>query len=144
MCYPSPSRRNLESNRPNQILQPYGDGNQKVSSTDGRFGLNLSLLFYLGATGGTTSLIPSASAHSLPDPDVDERKFVNPSNYATDPTAAYENNPDWKSTVYASTEPAVDVLKESSDAFTPLKSVVRGLSGILKYYDVRYLCFTKP
>ena len=30
----------------------------------------------------------------------------------------------------------LDVVKESSDVFTPLKSVVGGLSAILKQYDV--------
>ena len=59
------------------------------------------------------------------------------SSYVVDPTAAYEKKSDWKSTAYASAGLAIDVLKESSDAFTPLKSVVGGLSAILKYYDVR-------
>ena len=31
-----------------------------------------------------------------------------------------------------------------TNAFIPLKSVIRGLSAVLKYYDVRYSCFTKP
>ena len=60
------------------------------------------------------------------------------SSYIVDPTAAYENKPNWKSTVYASAGLAIDVLKESSDAFTPLKS------AILRYYDVRRAHVVKP
>ena len=99
----------------------------------------------LGATGGATPEGPFASDnhHPVPNihyhppvPNVDGNKPVKLSSYVVDPTAAYENKPDWKSTVYASAGLAIDVLKESSDAFTPLKSVVGGLSAILKYYDV--------
>ena len=73
-----------------------------------------------------------------------KNKPVKLSSYVVDPTAAYEKKPNWKSTVYASVGLAVDVLKESSDVFTPLKSVAGGLSAILKYYDVRYANFTRP
>ena len=45
------------------------------------------------------------------------------------------------STVYASTKVVIDVVKESSDVFPPLKSVVGGLSAILKHCDV---CSTSP
>ena len=40
------------------------------------------------------------------------------------------------STMYASAKVVVDVVKESSDVFPPLKSVVGGLSVALKHYDV--------
>ena len=40
------------------------------------------------------------------------------------------------STIYASTKVVVDVVKESTDVFPPLKSVMGGLSAILKHYDV--------
>ena len=76
------------------------------------------------------------SGHPSPAPNVDEGKPAKLSSYAIDPTAAYENKLNWKSTLYASAGLAVDVLKESSDAFTPLKSVAGGLSAILKHYDV--------
>ena len=42
----------------------------------------------------------------------------------------------WKSTAYASAKVVVDVVKESSDVFPPLKSVVGGLAAILKHCDV--------
>ena len=106
--------------------------------------MNLLLPLHVGATGGKTSQIPSVSGHHLLDPTVGESESGNISSRVTDPTAAYENKPKLKSTVYASTGLAIDVLKESSDAFTPLKSVVGGLSAVLKYYDVRYPRFTKP
>jgi len=59
------------------------------------------------------------------------------SSYAVDPSAAYENKSNWKSTAYASAKVVIDVVKESSDVFTPLKSVAGGLSAVLKHYDVR-------
>ena len=81
----------------------------------------------------------------LPRRDKSRKKdAVKLSSYVVDPTAAYEKKPSWRSTAYASVGLAVDVLKESSDVFTPLKSVAGGLSAILKYYDVRYAHFTKP
>ena len=66
------------------------------------------------------------------------------SSYTVDPTAAYGDKPSWKSTLYATAGLVVDVLKESSDACTPLKSVAGGLSVILKYCDVCYAYFTEP
>ena len=42
----------------------------------------------------------------------------------------------WKSTAYASAKVVIDVVKESSDVFPPLKSVVGGLAAILKHCDV--------
>lgn len=89
---------------------------------------------------GDTAEIPSASGGRLP---VRESKPVKLSSYIVDPTAAYEKKPNWKSTLYASAGLAVDIVKESSDAFTPLKSVAGGLSAVLKYYDVRYAYFAK-
>ena len=88
------------------------------------------------ATTGTAPEIPS-----IPDPrisvhDVDETKAPKLSGYGVDPTAAYENNPTWKSTLYSGTKVAIDIVKEASDVFIPLKSAAGGLSAVLKYYDV--------
>src|SRR6202000_3149946 len=99
-----------------------------VSRGGGRFDLKLSSRFDLGETGGTTSQVPSVSGHHLLVSNTCESKPVKLSSYIVDPTAAYENKPDWKSTLHASAGLVIDVLKESSDAFTPLKSVVGGLS----------------
>ena len=45
------------------------------------------------------------------------------------------------SDVYASAKMVIDVVKESSDVFPPLKAVVGGLSAILNHCDV---CFASP
>lgn len=115
-----------------------------VSGAGGRFRFNPSLQSRLRATGGTTSAIPSVSSHHLSVSAADESKPVKLSSYTVDPTAAYENKPDWKSTLHATAGLVIDVLKESSDACTPLKSVAGGLSAVLKHYDVPYAYFTKP
>ena len=121
---------------PPPLRRQKSEGKQRRRS----FGLNLLLPFHLGATGGITSQIPSTSGHHLPDPNVDESESRNLSSCVVHPTAAHEDKPNWNPTVYASTGLAIDILKESSDAFTPLKSMVGGLSAVLKYYDVRYSC----
>lgn len=109
-----------------------------MSRAGRRFSFNLFLRPYLDATGGATSQIQPVSGHHLPVHNVDETKPVKLSNYIIDPTAAYESKPDWKATLHATAGLVIDVVKESSDAFTPLKSVAGGLSAILKHYDVRY------
>ena len=47
-----------------------------------------------------------------------------------------KSKPDLKSTAYATTKLAINMVKESSDAFPPLKSVAGGLSAILNHCDV--------
>ena len=49
----------------------------------------------------------------------------------------------WK-TAYATTKLAINLVKESADAFPPLKSVVGGLSAILDHCDVRFIFHTTP
>ena len=87
------------------------------------------------ATDGATSTIPSVSDDHLTVPNVDNSTPVKPSS----PTPTHENKPDWKSTLHASAGLVIDVVKESSDAFTPLKAVAGGLSAILKHYDARHV-----
>ena len=43
------------------------------------------------------------------------------------------------SAAYSSTKVVIDVVKESSDVFPPLKSVASGLAAVLKHYDVWFL-----
>ena len=50
--------------------------------------------------------------------------------------AANENKSSWKSTAYSSVKVVIDMVKESSDVFPPLKAVMGGLAAILKHYDV--------
>ena len=54
-------------------------------------------------------------------------------------TSTSEDKPESSlaSTVYASTKVVVDVVKESSDVFPPLKALAGGLMAILKHHDVR-------
>ena len=75
---------------------------------------------------------------------VDENKPGELSSATADPTVVSKDRPDWKSTLHASAGLVIDVVKESSDAFTPLKAVAGGLSAILKHYDVRDVYFSKP
>ena len=53
---------------------------------------------------------------------------------ASDPTEVKSES--FGATIYASANVVIDVAKESSDVFPPLKSVVGGLSAVLKHYDV--------
>jgi len=53
-----------------------------------------------------------------------------------DKRTASENKSDWKSTTYATTKLAINLVKESSDVFPPLKSVAGGLTAILDHCEV--------
>ena len=64
-------------------------------------------------------------------------RHLGSSSYTVDPIATRENKPTWKSTAYSTTKLAINMVKESSDVFPPLKSVVGGLSAILQHCDVR-------
>ena len=79
-------------------------------------------------TGNTAPEIsPVPSDHHVV-PSVHESELMKLSSYVVDPSAAYENKSNWKSTTYASTKLVIDVVKELLDVFTPLKSVAGGLS----------------
>ena len=47
-----------------------------------------------------------------------------------------EDKPGWKTTAYSTARMALEVIKDSSDACVPLKSVVGGISVLLRQYDV--------
>ena len=53
--------------------------------------------------------------------------------------AADENGPNWKSTASSSAKLVLRAVRDSADAFGPLKSVAGGLCSILDNYEVRYL-----
>ena len=61
-----------------------------------------------------------------------------------DEGAVNQNEPSWMSTAYSSTKVVIDVVKESSDVFPPLKSVAGGLAALLKHCDVRSLSLIPP
>ena len=69
-------------------------------------------------------------------PGRDQSNLPGASGRTVDPNAAPENESDWKSTAYATTKLAINLVKESSDVFPPLKSVMGGLSAILDHCDV--------
>ena len=77
-------------------------------------------------------------------PGSDKSDLTEASGRDIDPSAAPESESDWKSTAYAATKVAIDLVKESSDAFPPLKSVMGGLSAILNHCDVHRLSQTLP
>ena len=52
--------------------------------------------------------------------------------------AADENKSDWKSTASASAKLVLRGVRDSADAFGPLKSVAGGLCFVLENYEVRY------
>ena len=62
-----------------------------------------------------------------------------PSENSARPSATGENGSNWKSTAYSATKLAINLVKESADAFPPLKSVMGGLSAILDHCDVRFI-----
>ena len=134
--------RNLNPDRPSQLPQPCKGRNPTVSSARSGFNFNLVLQSDLGVTGHMTSEISLVPGHPLLVPNVDQREPVQLPSHTVNPTAAYQNKPNRESTVDASAGLVIDVLKETSDACTPLKSVAGGLSAILKYYDVRHIYFS--
>jgi len=67
-------------------------------------------------------------------PGVD--KNLESSDHTFDEGTASQSESNWMSTAYSSTRVVIDVVKESSDVFPPLKSVAGGLAAILKHYDV--------
>ena len=133
-----PPRRRSQSTIRSSKPPPKPLQKRKSDGKQGRWPIhpNLPLQFYLGAIGGATSAIPSTFRHRLPVLNIDDSKPVKFFSPTVDPTAAYQNKPDWKSTLHASTGLVIDVVKESSDVFTPLKAVAGGLSAILRHYDV--------
>ena len=73
--------------------------------------------------------------------DGDHPKFP---GHVVDPRTASEGRSGWSSTAYATTKLAINLVKESSDAFPPLKSVAGGLSAILNHCDVHYIPCMPP
>ena len=72
-------------------------------------------------------------------PGRDESTLPKPSGQTTDAEATPERKSDWKSTAYAATKLAINLVKESSDVFPPLKSVAGGLSAVLDHCEVRFV-----
>ena len=82
------------------------------------------------------------TGHVRPNPRADEH--VGSSDHALDESGVNQNESSWMSAAYSSTKVVIDVVKESSDVFPPLKSVANGLAVVLKHYDVRSLSLVPP
>ena len=64
--------------------------------------------------------------------------------HVVEPRATSEGKSNWSSTAYATTKLAINLVKESSDTFPPLKSVAGGLSMILNHCDVHDIPLMPP
>jgi len=89
----------------------------------------------------TTFLSRNADRPSLPDRfrsvfRIGQGDRQKSSDHTVDPNAASVNKSDWKPTAYATTRLAINLVKESADAFPPLKAVAGGLSAILGHCEV--------
>ena len=82
----------------------------------------------------------TVSDQILSIPGEDQGSLPKSSDDAAGSGATPGRTSDWKSTTYAATKLAINLVKESSDAFPPLKSVVGGLSAILDHCDIRSIC----
>ena len=72
--------------------------------------------------------ITLANAGNLDDRDHSDKSNQN---------ATGKNSPDWKSTLPATAKLILCTVRDSADAFPPLKSVAAGLCSILENYEVR-------
>ena len=90
--------------------------------------------------------IPDNAAHdptqSATGTGQDEKS--KPSEHAVKPNATDKKGSDWKSTAYNAAKLAINLAKESADAFPPLGSVAGGLSAILDHCDVQATSHTTP
>ena len=97
--------------------------------------------------GGREESVGSSSSFPQPEPWVStgggrEGEGEGPSSGNEDGGASAtveENRPGWKSTASSSAKLVLRAVRDSSDAFGPLKSVAGGLCFILENCEVRYL-----
>jgi len=97
--------------------------------------MKLSLVTVLTGSPHTGNLVVTDGTRSTPSED----KNLGPSDRTFGNGAETQIEPSWMSAAYSSTKVVIDVVKESSDVFPPLKSVASGLAAILKHYDVQPL-----
>ena len=97
--------------------------------------------------GGHEERAGSSSSFAQPEPRAStgggsEREGVEPNSGNENVGAsvgADEDRPGWKSTASSSAKMILRVVRDSADAFGPLKSVAGGLCFILENCEVRYL-----
>ena len=84
------------------------------------------------------------SSGSLPQPEPHvvagsgREREGNETNADDESAAVDENRPGWKSTASASAKLLLRGVRDTADAFGPLKSVAGGLCFVLENYEVRY------
>ena len=81
---------------------------------------------------------------SIPGRGQSDGNHPKPPGHTVDPKATSEGKSNWSSTAYSTTKLAINLVKESSDAFPPLKSVTGGLSAILNHCDVHNIPVMLP
>ena len=106
--------------------------NQVSSGTRAGFGLAIHLTVLPRNIGNVVSNPTQSTTKKAKRPKPWDRIL----NRSTSSTGEDKSGSGLGSTVYASTKVVVDVVKESSDVFPPLKSVAGCLMVILKHYDV--------
>jgi hypothetical protein len=90
------------------------------------------------------TILPLNIANNNPTRSAPSEGHLESSSHTVDPTTTHENKSTWKSTAYSTTKLAINMVKESSDIFPPLKSVAGGLSAILQHCDVRSTSLIPP
>jgi hypothetical protein len=75
-----------------------------------------------------------AASSSVLTPPVASTSYIPPDAAVDEHVSSRESR--WK-TAYGAARMAVEITKESSDMFLPLKAVVGALSVLIKNYDVR-------
>ena len=104
--------------------------------TKGRFGRSKRKGDKPGPVGHEESV---GSSSSFPQPDSRASTGGGPdaeNENAGASTVAVENRPDWKSTASSSAKLVLRAVRDSADAFGPLKSVAGGLCFILENCEV--------
>ena len=128
--YPVASRH--AESTPDLGISPSTSQDQGSASTQ----MNLSWIFHLTTFCPCTTGRHTISNRILSVFKPGRGRSSKPSQQTANPNAINQNKPDWKSTSYATTKLAINMVKESSDAFPPLKSLAGGLSAILNHCDV--------
>lgn len=124
----APDLRIESSTLPTSVSSP-----AQLQKSNG-MGIALFRVFHLTIPPcGTVNVV---SGPTQPVTGTGQTKRSEPSKQTVEPSATDENKSNWKSTTYATTKLAINMVKESSDVFPPLKSVAGCLSAILDHCDV--------
>ena len=121
------SRKRPPSATPTNLQQTAPAEHRKVVKTNPKAGAKKP-----GALAALSASITSAigsPSQSPSDPDIDQPETSRESHWTT---------------AYVAARMAVDIAKESTDMFLPLKAVVGAVSVLIKNYDVKYIQAVPP